>query len=103
MVFRSLISNALKFSGEASPRVEIRAERGEGETAFGVRDNGIGVSREDLERVFVPFQRLHAEDLYPGAGIGLAMVKRIVERHRGRVWLESEEGKGTTVSFTVPD
>ena len=103
MVFRSLISNALKFGGEMPPRVEIEAERGEKETVFRVRDNGIGVSRENLERVFGPFQRIHSDDLYPGTGIGLAIVKRIVDRHGGRVWLESEERKGTTAFFTVPD
>jgi light-regulated signal transduction histidine kinase (bacteriophytochrome) len=103
IVFRNLISNALKFSGEFPPRVHVGFESGERETVFHVLDNGIGIPQENLEKVLGLFQRLHPDDLYPGTGIGLAMTRRIVERRGGRLWLESEEGKGTKALFTIPD
>jgi PAS domain S-box-containing protein len=112
-VFQNLIGNALKFRGEAPPHVHVSAARG-GLTAtrlrtpgsgfwdFSVRDNGIGMEPQYFERIFVIFQRLHGQSKYPGTGIGLALCKRIVERHGGRIWVESEVGKGTALHFTLP-
>ena len=100
---QNLISNALKFHGEEPPRVCIAAEKSEGEWTFSVRDNGIGIDRKHQQRVFKIFQRLHTRDQYPGTGVGLAICERIVDRHQGRIWFDSEVGRGTTFYFTLPD
>lgn len=103
-VFQNLIVNALKFQPPGGkPRVSIGAERIEGQWRFFVRDNGIGIAADAAERVFVVFQRLHTQSEYPGTGIGLAICKKIVERHGGRIWVQSEPGKGSTFYFTIPD
>lgn len=103
-LFQNLFSNALKFKGSGPPRVEVSAQRGEGEWIVSVKDNGIGIEPQFKDRIFVIFQRLHARGEYPGTGIGLAVCKRIVERQGGRIWFESEgAGRGTTFKFTVPD
>jgi signal transduction histidine kinase len=101
-VFQNLIGNALKFRGAEGPRVDVSFELHGKEAVFTVRDNGIGISPEYFQRVFVIFQRLHKRSEYPGNGIGLAICKKIVERHGGRIWVESEEGKGAAFRFTLP-
>lgn len=103
ILFDNLLGNAWKFTAKAdSPHVQIGAERREGETIFFVRDNGAGFDMEYADRLFTPFQRLHSEREYAGTGIGLATVKRIVERHGGRIWAESTPGQGASFHFTLP-
>ncbi|MGQ9677680.1 MAG: PAS domain S-box protein [bacterium] len=100
-LLQNLVGNALKFTKE-SPRVEVWAERVDGMWRFAVKDNGIGIDPKHSEKVFEIFQRLHTREEYPGTGIGLAVCKKIVERHGGKIWFESEVGRGTTFFFTLP-
>ncbi|GAB3161443.1 ATP-binding protein [Amycolatopsis stemonae] len=100
-VFQNLIGNALKFKGETPPEVRVTAERDGDDWVFSVSDNGIGIDAEYAERVFALFQRLHTRSAYPGTGIGLALCRRIVEYHGGRIWLDTEAA-GTTFRFTLP-
>jgi len=102
-VFHHLIANALTFRSADPPRVVVRAEQSGNEWVFAVQDNGIGLDPKYAGRIFQLFQRLHTRTELPGAGVGLAVVKRIVERHGGRVWVESEPGKGATFYFTIPE
>jgi PAS domain S-box-containing protein len=101
-VFQNLIGNALKFRAERAPRIRIGAEKSNGKCLFHVADNGIGIDKEYTDRVFQMFQRLHERGRYEGSGIGLAVAKKIVERHGGRIWFESEPDKGATFFFTLP-
>jgi len=101
-LFQNLMANAIKFRGGQAPRITVRAERDGAFWRFALQDNGIGIAPEYFERIFVMFQRLHSRRTYSGTGIGLAICKKIVERHGGRIWVESGPQPGTTVLFTLP-
>jgi light-regulated signal transduction histidine kinase (bacteriophytochrome) len=112
-LFQNLVANSLKFRNVAPPVIQLTAERQTRRDAatlnvppyewvFHIHDNGIGIEPQYFDRIFVIFQRLHAQDQYPGTGIGLAICRKIVERHGGRIWLDSKPGAGTTFHFTMP-
>jgi light-regulated signal transduction histidine kinase (bacteriophytochrome) len=101
-LYQNLIGNAIKFRSKKIPRVHIGVTKGEESWSFSVSDNGIGIDPQYFERIFIIFQRLHNREDYPGTGIGLAISKRIVERHGGKIWIESQSGKGSIFFFTIP-
>ncbi len=102
-VFQNLIANAVKFRGQETPRIHVSAKRQGSQWVFAVRDNGIGIDPDQQERIFMIFQRLHHRSEYPGTGIGLAICKKILERHGGRIWVESKPDEGATFYFSLPE
>lgn len=100
-LYQNLIGNALKFHGPVPPKIRLTASKENGEWIFGVQDNGIGVKPEYFEQIFQPFRRLHGRGKYEGSGIGLSICRKVVERHNGRIWVESDEGRGAHFRFTL--
>lgn len=102
-VLQNLIDNALKYRGDRRPEIQVSAARQGGEWVFSVRDNGIGIAEKHLSHVFEIFKRLHTQQEYPGTGIGLAVCRRVIHRHGGKIWVESRPGEGSTFYFTLPE
>jgi light-regulated signal transduction histidine kinase (bacteriophytochrome) len=100
-LFQNLIGNALKFRNAKISEIVISGKEENKEYLFSVKDNGIGIQQEYMSKIFVIFQRLNSKEKYPGTGMGLAICKKIVERHGGKIWVESEFGKGSTFYFTI--
>ncbi len=101
-VFQNLLSNAIEYSEDGPPKVHVDAERDGEEWVISVGDEGIGIDPEHVDRVFEVFNRLHTREEHDGTGIGLALCRRIVERHGGDIWVESTPGEGSTFYFSVP-
>jgi len=101
-LFQNLIGNAIRYRGTETPLIHVAATRRPDDWMFSVADNGIGIAEQHQEQIFGIFKRLHSVSEYPGTGMGLAICQRIVERAGGRIWVESEEGRGSTFYFTVP-
>ncbi len=102
-LFQNLIGNAIKYHGKETPKIHISSDNVDDKYIFSIKDNGIGIDQQHLERIFTIFQRLHTREDYEGTGIGLAISKKILQKHRGDIWAESELGKGTTFYFTIPN
>ncbi|QLG50837.1 PAS domain-containing sensor histidine kinase [Natrinema halophilum] len=101
-VFQNLLRNAIEYSGDEPPRIDVTAERDGTDWIVSVRDEGVGIDSDDTDRIFEVFQRLHTHEEHPGTGIGLALCRRIVDRHGGEIWVDTEPGDGATFSFTLP-
>jgi light-regulated signal transduction histidine kinase (bacteriophytochrome) len=101
-LFQNLLANAVKFHGPDPPRIRVEAVERGGEWLFSVKDNGIGIDAKYSEQIFEIFKRLHTRSEYPGTGIGLAICRKVVGRHGGRIWVESELGRGATFYWTLP-
>ena len=101
-LFLNLIGNAIKFHSSQPPKIHVGAKRLEDEWLFSIKDNGIGIDPQFGDRIFIIFQRLHTRDEYSGTGMGLAICKKIIECHGGRIWVESQDGQGATFYFTIP-
>ncbi|MFK7984275.1 MAG: ATP-binding protein [Saprospiraceae bacterium] len=102
-VFQNIISNAIKFKKKTEPlTIKIHSTKKDKYWELVIEDNGIGIEQNNQEKIFAPFHKLHSQKEYPGSGIGLATCKRIIELHQGKIWVESEEGKGTKFIFTLP-
>ena len=101
-LFQNLLGNAMKFRAADPPKIHVGCEERNDVWVFTVTDNGIGLDPQYSERIFMMFQRLHTKAEYPGTGIGLAICKKIVDRHGGRIWVDSQPGKGCTFGFTLP-
>ena len=101
-VFQNLISNAIKFRGQNTPKINISVKKDKKEWIFDISDNGIGIDSKYQKQVFEVFKRLHTREEYPGTGIGLSIVKKIIIHQGGQIWIESELGKGFTFYFTIP-
>jgi light-regulated signal transduction histidine kinase (bacteriophytochrome) len=102
-LYQHLLGNALKFHSTHRPLISLTVELQEGQTVLGVKDNGIGIKTEYHEQIFAPFKRLHGRGEYEGTGIGLAICRKTVERHQGRIWVESDAGQGAHFKFTLED
>jgi light-regulated signal transduction histidine kinase (bacteriophytochrome) len=99
---RNLIVNAIKYHGEENPKIHISSDKLDKGYVFAIRDNGIGIEKQQLKRIFTIFQRLHNQNDYEGSGIGLSISQKIILEHGGKIWAESKLGKGSTFYFTIP-